>query len=112
MIVANLPHRPTVYVAKENAEAIARRIRDEDGVEMRGERPAGGLNCSMCNRKPPSGRLFEIRFGPDEGVRIGIDVCAKRYLRSALERLLRDELNQGHPDANRLRRIRNALTHV
>lgn len=111
MIVAQLPHSPSPRVAKEQAFAVARRIRDNDSAKVVGIRQAYGESCSFCNRKPPSNRLFEIALDPiaDEGVRIGIDVCARRYLRSALAEVLADILKSATADADHERRLREAL---
>ena len=94
--------------------SVARRIRDNDSAKIAGIRPAHGESCSFCNRKPPSNRLFEIVLDPiaDEGVRIGIDVCARRYLRAALAKLLADLLKSASFDADQERRLRAALAKI
>ncbi len=116
MNLMQLDRHPNVNIAPELAFRIARMVRDTPGVAFRGPRPAQGGACSMCNRRPGMRQqLFEILLDPvqDEGVRIGIDICAGEHLKNALETILEQVESTNSPDrTERERRLRAGIAAV
>ena len=96
--------------APENARIISEWIRGND-VEVHGRQRSGGHRCSMCNREPPSGELYEIiqsdakKLADQVGVRIGIDVCRKEHLLPAIYGLLGRIRRAPSPDPAAIKRL-------
>jgi hypothetical protein len=112
MNVIELPNEPSVRNASANANALAIMLRDGANSAIHGRQSSARMACSMCNRRPPSGKLFEIVVDTirDEGVRLGIGRCHRIYLGAAVRRLIQRELQGNHPEKEeRIRRLREVL---
>jgi hypothetical protein len=106
------PNKPTVDHAPDNNLYYARQLLANRGSRIPGRRPANGLRCSACNRKPPSNELCEIIIDPVSNLTamIGIGRCHHAYLRSGLEHLLAIERVGRHRwKRQRVRRLRRLI---
>ncbi len=115
MTVLPLPHRRTVRNAPLNGDVLAARIRDGRAPAVVGPQPAHGHRCTMCGRRPRSGRLFEIVTDTvaDQGVQIGIGRCHRHHLGRALRALLAREQALHDPTrAAGIARIEQALQRI
>lgn len=116
MKLKQLDLHPTYDKAPQLALQVARIVRDTPNIEFRGPQPAQGCTCSMCNRQPGSRQqLFEILLDPvrDEGIRIGIDICAGKHLRRALEAVLTQvEVTDSTDREEKIKRLRAGIAAV